>query len=327
MHFTVGNTLQYRTLLAALKQGRSVVPLAVDVHPTNRCNLKCNWCIADQVADGQTVTKVINRQNMRFLLDQLIKHDNQAFPDNPTTIHFSGGEPLLSRATDVGILYLLEQGKQVSLVSNGTLLHKRDLLNVVTQIDSAQISLDAPDAQTYLQLKGGDYYKQVIANIGQLADRRSQLGTELRIAVNYVLTPHNHQGLAKLLRVLSQSGVDQVRFRTNLLARENLEFQARMQEEIGELQARTQLDVVFKSPDSPIVQDSFDQCFSLWPAAGPDGKLYPCAHMVRPVSSLGSLWQNNLAEILATKLPFKPNCQRLCPSTAGNINLLARELV
>ena len=326
MHFTVGTAAQYKRFISAMKQGRLVLPIAVDVHPTNKCNLKCRWCINDQADDGPTLPVRINQQNMRFLLDQLIKHDNPEFPIHPTTVHFSGGEPLLSRATDVGMMYLIEQGKQVSLVTNGTRLHTRDLFDVVAQIDSVQISLDAGDRKAYHQLKGGDYYRQVLVNIGRLADRRVQLGTGLTIAVNYLLTPHNHSGLAVLLRTLSESGVDQVRFRTDLSLRDDSEFQASMQKKIGELGTKTDLGVVLKSPDVPITKDSFEACFGLWPVAGPDGELYPCADTVQRGMSLGSLWNNNLAEILAGKFPFRPRCQKLCPSTVGNINLLAEEI-
>jgi len=157
-----------------------------------------------------------------------------------------------------------------------------------------------------------------------------------QLTVNFVLVPENLTGItpAFIDRLISY-GVNRVGFRIDMNRRNDQAFQALVQEKMRSVLERTYPDgfmVVLKSPSEPIQESSFERCLSrwLWPAIGPDGQVYPCAHTVSPKFAMGSLWEKSLEEIWMeqqqTSLHEKPPCKSQCPSTAGSINLLGQQI-
>ena len=225
---------------------------------------------------------------------------------------------------------------------------------LLAYIGFVMVSLDASNAAQYKRGKGVDLFEHVMDNLQMLnfwkhayGVDRSQFFDHLGLAedipksspmslnVNYVLTDDNCDISDGFIERLLSNEVGGLRFRVDLFRGQDADFQKRMFEMVSGLAEKYRdsgLKIVMKSPDKPINKDSFPVCFAplFWPAIGRDGLVYPCAHSVMAGQQIGSLWERSLLDILRDyheKLIAgdigSPNCSFLCPSTAGNINLLS----
>ncbi|MFA5480497.1 MAG: radical SAM protein [Candidatus Muiribacteriota bacterium] len=137
---------------------------------TDKCNLKCNFC-NQKFEDWESVHNIKNKGEMNFekFRDFLIKFKNNGyFFEN---IHlFWLGEPLLNSEFEK-FINLLENEKnmfsKVEIHTNATLLDEKiiklfEKLNFELKI---HYSIDSVNAETYLKIKGSNFFETVVGNI------------------------------------------------------------------------------------------------------------------------------------------------------------------
>ena len=167
-------------------------PLSVDLHLTNQCNLKCEWCIDrdinyrhDQMSKGTAI--------------KLVKE----FAKMGTGITIEGGGeptvyPYFAEVVKAGKKYNANMG----LITNG-------VKNISEQINSfkwVRISLDSSCREEYLQEKGVDCFDKVMENIESYKEKRNKKSTYL--GIGYVLTKRNYSHIEELISRLNDSFVD-----------------------------------------------------------------------------------------------------------------------
>jgi len=105
---------------------------------THRCNLKCIHCMVN-AAFGQSDKEHFDTKTICAFLDKIVAA-------NPKNITLTGGEPLLRSdfLTILGYLRSIYNGK-ITLMTNGTLITPKNVKEIVSQIDSIDISLDGAD--------------------------------------------------------------------------------------------------------------------------------------------------------------------------------------
>lgn len=233
-------------------------------------------------------------------------------------------------------------------------IKEHSFAELLAYIGFAQVSLDASTADQYKKTRGVDLFDHVMGNISSLNFWRKAYGLDyhgildryglaediprsspMKLYVNYVLTDGNCDIAAGFIEKLISYQVDSLRFRVDLFRTNDLSFQQRMFETVSGLEERyadSGLEIFMKSPDTPINRDSFDVCFAplFWPAVGMDGQVYVCAHNVRHGQQIGSLWERPLLDILKDYQEGilsgdigLPDCNFMCPSTVGKINLIS----
>ncbi|GAA3123098.1 cyclic pyranopterin phosphate synthase [Kribbella aluminosa] len=141
------------------RYGRVATDLRVSL--TDRCNLRCTYCMPEEGLDWLGKPELLTDDEVVRLVSvavtQLGVHE----------IRFTGGEPLLRRGL-VGIVARtaeLAPRPEISLTTNGIGLARQAQALKDAGLDRVNVSLDTVNADTFQQLARRDRLKDVIAGL------------------------------------------------------------------------------------------------------------------------------------------------------------------
>jgi radical SAM protein with 4Fe4S-binding SPASM domain len=123
-------------------------PVLSEVALTYRCNLTCAFCYAGCAAaglpDGWSEERTLSDDAVCRVLDR-IRSDARC-----PSVSFTGGEPTVRPALPRFVRHAKELGMKVNLITNGQRLSERLVTALADAgLDSAQLSLEGPDAATH----------------------------------------------------------------------------------------------------------------------------------------------------------------------------------
>jgi pyruvate-formate lyase-activating enzyme len=119
-----------------------------------RCNLSCCYCNAPKYG------------NVEVRLIDALKSIGEFFAGTRFNINFTTGEFFLRRDCDEVLEYCRSHDYLVNFTTNGTVY--RDVISKLAEngnVEHMNISLDSGNPQTYLKIKGFDYFAQVVGNL------------------------------------------------------------------------------------------------------------------------------------------------------------------
>jgi len=125
--------------------------LGVDLVPHKVCSLDCIYCEC-----GQTTKLTLERKEY-VLYDKVTEELDQFFAENPDPdyITFSGaGEPTLNTRIGDVIRHIkrIRPGVSLAVLTNGTLLWRKDVRNELLEADLVLPSLDAATEETFRKI-------------------------------------------------------------------------------------------------------------------------------------------------------------------------------
>lgn len=137
--------------------GRTINYMRISL--TDRCNLRCCYCRSER--------QQLLPHSAILTYEEILKICQIAVELGIRRFRVTGGEPLVRRDC-IKFLRLLKNlpgAEQVSLTTNGTLLHSS--LSELQQLglDSINISMDTLDRQRYAQLTGADLLPEVLSSV------------------------------------------------------------------------------------------------------------------------------------------------------------------
>jgi radical SAM protein with 4Fe4S-binding SPASM domain len=145
---------------------RTLKTLLVKV--TNNCNLSCDYCYAESGV-GESLTS----SDLAKLLEDI----NARF--GPIRIELSGGEPLLNKNTIPFAKSAKSHGHAVALLTNGTVINRRNIDEIAQVFDLVQVSIDGADASGHDCHRGaGSHMKATVA-----ADMLIEKGVNVQIGM------------------------------------------------------------------------------------------------------------------------------------------------
>lgn len=172
-------------------------PLSVDLHLTNNCNLKCEWCTDKDINFGRD--QMDRRVSLR-LVEEL------ACIGTGITIE-GGGEPTIypyfSDVVRTGKKFKANMG----LITNGV----KNISDELNSFKWARISLDSSNREEYFREKGVDCFDKVMENIESYKFIRDIKNTYL--GIGYVLTNRNYADIEGLITRLNEDNVDYIYIR------------------------------------------------------------------------------------------------------------------
>lgn len=247
-----------------------VAPYAAVFYTTHKCNLECTYCTQkepDVFSQELPTSKTIE-------LLRIIRKETDS-------ILFTGGEPLLRP----DIQELAEAARReikfrsVLLVTNGTLLHKRQRL--FDSLHGLIVSLDSLTAEPDSPMSKSGVVARVLENL-QLA--RSRMPKPGSITISTVIEEWN---LAEIERILDYCQEQGFVFSTqtalhekmpNLRLRQNPQYQALAQKIIQRRRASAQPINGTPKLLQTLLQFGDFQCFpTMFPRVYPNGDVfYPC---------------------------------------------------
>ncbi|MCD8341559.1 MAG: GTP 3',8-cyclase MoaA [Clostridiales bacterium] len=179
--------------------GRAIDYMRISV--TDRCNLRCQYCMPDGVA--------LTPHSEILTYEELLRVAAQAVALGVTKFKVTGGEPLVRKGCVdfVGRLKALPGVEQVTMTTNGLLLSKQLEALAAVGLDAVNISLDTVDNEKYCRLTG--YHGQALPQLMALLEQCVAHG--MRTKVNVVLLEENRDELPALAAIAQRLPVD-VRF-------------------------------------------------------------------------------------------------------------------
>lgn len=177
--------------------GRNIDYMRISV--TDRCSLRCRYCMPEGVKF------LDHREILRY--EELLEIARAAVELGIVNFKVTGGEPLARRdcADFIRRLKKLPGVRTVSLTTNGVLLSPLARELAEAGVDWVNISLDAPDRETFAAITGFDVLDRVLAGM----DACEAAGLPFKL--NCVLLPDSRDRLVPLARFARERPVD-VRF-------------------------------------------------------------------------------------------------------------------
>jgi radical SAM protein with 4Fe4S-binding SPASM domain len=190
------------------------LPILGEAALTYRCNERCRFCYASCGEEGQAAAS--GSDGAKELGTEEWKRIIRIFKEEAKIPFFSftGGEPLLRGDLEELASYAVALGLRVNLITNGSLASPERARSLkAAGIDTAQVSLESPDASTHDALCGvAGAWERTVAGIAALKS------AGISVQTNSTLTAVNREpGAGSLLGLpafLSSIGVQ--RFSMNL---------------------------------------------------------------------------------------------------------------
>lgn len=170
--------------------GRVATDLRVSL--TDRCNLRCTYCMPAEGLDWLPGDELLSLDELTRLLRVAVTRLGV------TSVRFTGGEPLLYRGLEevVAAAAALRPRPEIALTTNGVGLARRAAALAAAGLDRVNVSLDTVDAERFATITRRDRLDEVLAGLAAAA--AAGLGP---VKVNAVLNPAS--GLTDAVELLS----------------------------------------------------------------------------------------------------------------------------
>lgn len=232
MEFNELKLLRYeKERVDCLKQGIVVPPLEVLIHPTAMCNLRCSWCIGQNITEDKNDpinNLLMKNDNLMELAQSIIKYQKEVNINGVQKsfgikrVSFSGitGDPMMAQRKLLPVIEELESHNiQTGMFTNGLLISNKNI-DTISKMDYILISVDAGSNETYNKMKNNgkpsNYYDQLIENIEKLNNYKKKNNRKIEINVGFVLNEYNYSELYSLASTLKTIGVSNLRIKTDI---------------------------------------------------------------------------------------------------------------
>jgi len=284
-------------------------PFFLQVHVTERCNLRCKHCYSDQWSQDMSwelFVKLIND------FKKLIKILNCR-----GTVYLTGGEPLLWPHIFDAIKLLRKKKLVPRVLTNGTLIDEKVARKLKKSgVKYVQVSLDG-GKEIHESIRGKGTFDKAISGIKNLV----KAGIEVTIMVT--IMKRNIKDVPYLLDLAEKLGVKRIAFQrlVPIGCGKNIYEEILTPKEVAELllflnSQRRRVEIIKRSPFWRIIQNNnfvFSGCSAgnFGMAVLPDGTVLPCRRLPIPV---GNITRESLIEIyflnpFMKKLRNRENCE------------------
>lgn len=139
--------------------GRVATDLRVSL--TDRCNLRCTYCMPAEGLDWMPGDQLLGEAELARLLGIAVTRLGV------TSIRFTGGEPLVSRHLDSAIAAAaaLVPRPEIAVTTNGLGLARRAAALKAAGLDRVNVSLDTVDAERFAKITRRDRLTDVLAGL------------------------------------------------------------------------------------------------------------------------------------------------------------------
>lgn len=176
--------------------GRVATDLRVSL--TDRCNLRCTYCMPAEGLDWLPGDELLTLDELMRLLRVAVTRLGV------TSVRFTGGEPLLYRRLEeaVAATAALRPRPEIAMTTNGVGLARRAAGLSAAGLDRVNVSLDTVDAERFAGITRRNRLDEVLAGLAAAAS--AGLGP---VKVNAVLNPGSGlEDAVELLRFCLQYG-------------------------------------------------------------------------------------------------------------------------
>ena len=336
----------------------NVVPITLEVDPSNACNHSCPFCLSGHIHLAKFKgTKFFNRKMLSKETLMKLSRDVIKMKINSLT-WTGGGEPTMNPHLKEVINYIKKNSKiEMGMFSNGTMLSKFDLFEtIVKSLSWTRISIDAGAAFSYDKLRvtnQNNNFLVVIKNIKKLIETKKKLKSKITIGVGFVVTKDNHKEIINFANLFKDIEVDYCQYKPEIIQierdgkvdkkKEQISSNFWLNEVVSQLDKASRIlgtkfecnnykleDLLF---DSKNYGRNYKECIGsqLQPCIGADGNVYVCTnHRGHKEYSYGSIQEKSFIDIWSNlkvrkcvmdKINYKEKfskCSQLCKPHESN---------
>lgn len=250
--------LKHMNLLRSIREDKRILPIHVQLNPTNRCNFSCAYCSCS------------NRDRDFELSVSEITHImklTQSLGCQSVTVT-GGGEPLAHKAVREYLRNILDIGVEIGLVTNAVLLPRlnADILHKLTwcRISSSD---ELPEQMTRIQLNMDNWFKRI---------NDACKHASIDWAFSHVLTRNpNYKLMQKLIEFANDHNFTHIRIVSDLLDLNAVQDMTQLQAKMRDLKVDDHR-VIYQGRKQYTKGQNPCYISLLKPVIGADGNIYPC---------------------------------------------------
>ncbi|MBN2054448.1 radical SAM protein [bacterium] len=195
--------------LAAWARGEPAAPVRIELHVTNRCNLRCLFCWQIHADRGLAPAEIHHDKAVEIVEDAGRIGVRE-------WIISGGGEPLVRKKTVAEVFRRIKRHEMWGQLTTNGVLFTPDLIQEMVDLgwDQVQFSIDAPDAATHNFLRNGpDAFEKATRHLELFSNEKARRGaTAPYIGINCILTNRIHRRLPEMISLAHDIGCQLVFF-------------------------------------------------------------------------------------------------------------------
>ncbi len=242
--------VHHQDILSKLKKSVQVVPLQVQIVPSNQCNHRCHFCAYRM--KGFPSNEIFEEKD--FLSYEKIYECLEDFAEiGVKALHITGGgEPLVHPNIYDIFVNTLDFKLDLALVTNGFKLTE-DMCNLLGDSLWVRVSMDSVNKSIYSFIRNvsEDVFDKVVENIKLLVKhKRNNI-----VGIGYVIGKENYKDIYKAVKFFKELGVDNIRL-SAVFTQMGYDYFFEFKDRAAELAKRAKEDF---SDDSFTVFNLFDE--------------------------------------------------------------------
>lgn len=331
--FSSSKILQHLERIIEWKQTGLSRPITYELDMTNVCNCKCHFCFG---FFNQKKTQVsIDFNDAKSILSQIKKFGAKA------VTFTGGGDPLCNKDTIKAVKYAKKIGLDVGFITNGILLNKETISDIVANCVWIRVSLDSASRKMYEITHGmnSNTFDIVVNNIKMLSKEKKKQKSHITVGAGFLTYEKTIDEIIAFAKLCRDLKVDYAQYRPLLKRFNEQEFNDKDQLltiqniEIAKKYSGKKFAVVssmhkYRKISKKDYKRQYDVCYghNFATVIAADQKVYLCCHM-RGMEKycIGDLNKNTLKEIWASEkrkkifknIDFK-DCPLLCRCDSFN---------
>lgn len=190
--------------LKAWYYGLLVSPISIDMALTQACNYRCVYCYSQNYQQGQKI-----KHKITWPIAESFLNDASEIGVRSISL-ISDGESTVNPIYQKFIKYGHKLGIDMAIGTNGSLLDKKSLKNIMPSLTYLRFNISAAHEDRYCYIHGvkKKQYISVIDNIYEAVKIKNKLGLRLDIGLQMVLMPEFKDQIIPLTELAVMSGVD-----------------------------------------------------------------------------------------------------------------------
>src|ERR1700720_4008561 len=188
-------------------------PVCLYLETTNRCNLLCTTC-------PRTYEELEPPADMSWdlftsIVDQI--------PRLHRAVLHGVGEPMLVKNLPRMVRYLKDRGTYVLFNTNGTVLNEKNgRALIAAELDELRVSFDAANAESYLAVRGKNYFNRILKNVRAFRELQEREGhVKPRVSAWLTGLRETIEELPDFVRVAADTGVKEVHLQRLVFFKDN----------------------------------------------------------------------------------------------------------
>lgn len=198
--------VHHQDKLQQMREGKQLVPLQVQIVPTNKCLHNCSFC--SYRMEGYPSNKTFTA-NDELKYEDIVNCLDDFVDMGIKAVHYTGGgEPLMHPHILSILRDTLERGLDLALVTNGELISE---IESKTLADSlwVRVSIDSINPDTFSKIRRIDKrrLRKVLEGVELLVKHRQQN----TIGIGFVISKENYKEVVEAAQRYKQMGVNNFR--------------------------------------------------------------------------------------------------------------------